>query len=86
MNKELERIANDILHFNPKDLLDDNVTKESLQADYDKFNEVCESLTLVEMKMLWYLRNSRVGETSRFFRIAKINYEAFQASLILKQP
>lgn len=50
-----------------------------------KLEEISDSITEMEVELLWYLRNCGMGETFRFLRIARINYQAVQARRSLKK-
>lgn len=84
MNKELQRIADNIANYNPKEWECASISKADLQADYDRFKDIPDSLSLCEMRLIWYLRNLRTGETRRFFALAKSNYEVMQATMNLR--
>lgn len=53
--------------------------KKYLQEIYDRCKEVYDSVTVQELNLIWYLRNSRKGVEMSFFHAAKLNYEAHQA-------
>ncbi len=75
----LESLSERIKRFDPHKWENSGVTKESMQLKYDRCKEVSESLTFIELEMLWFLRNGRNGETYRFYKIAEQNYEALKA-------
>lgn len=83
MNKELQRIADNIANYDAKEW---DISKEDLQADYDRFKDIPDSLQIHEMRLIWYLRNLRIGETRRFLALAKSNYEITQATIGLRYP
>ena len=76
--KELNRLSEMINRFTLKDSNDLETTKEGLQAEYAALLEIFESIELPELKLLWFLRNTRLGDTNTFYRIAKANYLALK--------
>ena len=54
------------------------VTKEELKAQYEEFARISETLRLHELRLLYYLRNSKFSTTYGFMRMAEKLYEASQ--------
>lgn len=80
MNKELQRIADNISNYDPKEW--DDISKADLQADYDRMREICDCLTIPEIKLLWYLRHSGCPQMIYgLLKNARKNYEAVQAAM-----
>ena len=53
--------------------------KKYLQEIYDHCKEVYDTITVRELNLIWFLRNSRKGVDMSFLSAAKLNYEAHQA-------
>lgn len=85
-NFDMNRMEKSIANFNPKFWKDLDITKEDLQNDYLHMKEVFETLTIFEMKMIWYLRHSAKGEIYRFFTFAEKNYHLFHELHTLSKP
>lgn len=57
-----------------------------LVSRLDSLKEILSTITVDELLLCFYLRNSRNGELARFCRIAKANLKAFQDSIALASP
>ena len=86
MNYELKRIAGKIANFNPKDWEGTHTTKESLQNMYDSLKDIPDTMCIHEMWLIWYLRETKIGEANRFYRLAKQNYETHWKIINLRTP
>jgi len=69
----LKSLRKRITEYNPED--EGDITKEELKSHYKMAKEVSETLDLMEIWLIWYLRNARRGETYRFMKAAKKLYE-----------
>ena len=80
MSIDLQELKNKLENFNPDNYTPaDGITKESLQEKYDRCKEVYDTVTIRELNLIWFLRNSRKGVETSFLYAAKLNYEAHQA-------
>ena len=73
----LKRLLYCVDNYTPEEW--STTTKERLQWQYDTAKQVSETLRLTEVMLLYYLRNSGVGNTYRFMKIAKKLFKANQA-------
>jgi len=80
----IKDLQNRITDYNPKKAGD--ITKEELQTLYNMAKEISETLSLTEIQLLWYLRNTRNGETFRFMKAAQKLYEAIAEFKNLTEP
>jgi len=80
----IKDLQNRITDYNPK--VKDGITKEKLQTLYNMAKEISETLSLTEIQLLWYLRNTRRGETFRFMKAAQKLYEAITEFKSLSEP
>jgi len=76
-----EQTAQRIKEFDPEN---EDFTLQELQENADRRNEIYYSTTHKELDLLWYLRNLQVGETNRFFQIARKIYELNQELMTLQ--
>lgn len=76
-------LAKKLANYGPAEYEEINMTKEELQAKYNRLKFVLETITTKELQTIWYLRNSRRGEISRFYNAAKDNYETYMTVLML---
>ena len=80
MSLELQELKERLDNFNPNNYkFVDGITKEGLQEKYDRCKEVYDTVTIRELTLIWFLRNSRKGVDMSFLGAAKLNYEAQQA-------
>lgn len=88
MNKELKRIATHIVNFEAEadDWKEIGTTKEDLMKTYNSLRDIPESMSISEMWLIWYLRETRLGESNRFYRLAKQNYETHWNIINLRTP
>ena len=75
MNFKLQELKNRLDNFKSNR----HQRKKYLQEIYDRCKEVYDTITVRELNLIWFLRNSRNGVETSFFYAAKLNYEAHQA-------
>ena len=84
MSIDLQQLKTKLENFNPDNYTEaDGITKESLQEKYDHCKEVYDTVTIRELTLIWFLRNSRKGVDMSFLYAAELNYKAQQATSAL---
>jgi len=70
----LKSLRSRITDYNAEE--EGNMTKEELKSYYNMAKEISATLSLTEIRLLWYLRNTQNGDTFRFMKAAQKLYEA----------
>lgn len=75
---EFSRMIEQIANYSPNDW-DNSISINQLISELLQCNEVYNSLSKNEMRLIWYLRHSSIGTTVKFLASAKLQYEAYMA-------
>lgn len=84
MNETLEEYAERIKNMTKRELKSADINFDAAMEMVNNCKELKNTITYQELKMLYYIRNCRLGDFQLFFRVAKLNYEAYCAFLKLK--
>ncbi|MDE6474330.1 MAG: hypothetical protein K2L70_04460 [Clostridia bacterium] len=82
-NETLEEFEERINRLSPKELSEIGKTKESFLTMANNCRKIKDSISYDELKLLFYLRNGRRGEFSRFLKDAEQSYDAYYLFLNL---
>jgi hypothetical protein len=89
MKNELQRLAERICKYKAEEYTEADgtllTTVEEMTEEYNRLKEVSETLTICELRTIWYIRNLMNGRGFNYFSVAKKEYEVFQEFLALSR-